>query len=204
MDGIDGRTRRRSRVARAWSLGACVAAVSVGAPVTVVLAAESSAAAERAARAAQAAQDRAQSQTQQQEARALAKIEAANTQQRRRACKEALRKEHGRFILRQIKRREKFQQAESARRAKFYATPRTPAEREAFRVKHAKRHAHFVAMQAKRRERFEVREAAAKEHCSTLVAAPQGAAVLDPAAIYLGTIDEADELGGEEVLSEEL
>jgi hypothetical protein len=172
----------------------------VGAPVTAVLAAESSPAAERAA---QVALDRAKSQAQQQEARALAKIEAANTQQRRRACKEELREEHGRFILRQIKRREKFQKAESARRAKFYATPRTQAEREAFRAQHEKRHAHFVAMQAKRRERFEAREATANEHCATLVAAPHGAAVVDPAAIYLGTIDESDELGGEEILSEE-
>jgi hypothetical protein len=129
--------------------------------------------------------------------------ERAADKELRLACRAQVTKEREAFNVRQARRLARFWMRQAARRSKFLLTHHTKSEREAFHAKLAKRNEQFKQRQQKRRETFDLRADTAAGRCGAIGASAVGAPTVGAANIYLGTINEADELGGEEILSEE-
>lgn len=118
------------------------------------------------------------------------------------ACRAHVAKERDAFEARQARRAARFGKAQAAKRAKFYAVKHTRTERDAFHAKLSKRAEQFRARQQRRREAFHLRAVRSEERCGAI--GDPMAAPLAAANIYLGTVGEEEDLGGEEILSPEI
>ncbi len=118
------------------------------------------------------------------------------------ACNAKVYKGREAFNERQERRSAHFHAVQDAIRVKFRLIHASRKRREGFMLRMGKRWELFKALQAKRRDAFDLRSDKASESCAAITTTEAGASTIGAASIYAGTINEADEFGGEEILLE--